>query len=100
MCDPVSLLLGKQDFACERGAIGPAPDHLLEQLRRSERVLTRLREKVEENAVSVDEGEPHGAKLPPMGIGGTDVRAGTGRKKRGVYLDCSFLHDAFMSPVA
>ena len=69
MRDPVSVLLGKQDCACEIGAIGPALDHVLEQLRRSERVLTRLREQVEENAVSRDEGEPHGAKLPPRGIG-------------------------------
>jgi hypothetical protein len=60
------------------GAIGPARDHLLEQLRRSERVLTRLREQVEENLVSVDEGERHGAKLPPMGIGRDRIRDGNG----------------------
>ena len=52
--DPVSLLLGKQDLACELGALGPALEHLPEQLRRPDRVPTRLREQVEENVVLGD----------------------------------------------
>ena len=68
MGDPVSLLLDKQDFACEIGAFGPALEHLLEQLRRPERVPTGLREQVEENAVFWNEGERQGAKLPGKGL--------------------------------
>jgi hypothetical protein len=69
------------------GAIGPALDQLLEQLRRSERVLTRLREQVEESAVSLDEGERHAAKLPPVGIGRDRIRDGNGVATRRVWSD-------------
>ena len=66
MGDPVSLLLDKQDLACEFGAFRPPLEHLLEQLRRPERVPTGLREQVEESAVFGDEGERQGAKLPRL----------------------------------
>jgi len=66
--DPVSFLLDKQDLACEFGAFGPPFEHLLEQLRRPERVPTGLREQVEESAVFGDEGERQGAKLPRKGL--------------------------------
>ena len=60
--DLVALLLGEQDLAGQAAIVGPALEHLLQQVRGAERVLTGLVEEVEEDAVARDQGgQRHGA---------------------------------------
>ena len=53
--DPVAFLLGDQDLPADVLVIGPGCHHLVEHLRRAQRVLTALTEEVEEGTVAWDE---------------------------------------------
>jgi hypothetical protein len=52
--DPVTLLLRLEDVSREAAVLGPALEHVPQELRAAHSVLPRLREEIEEDAILRD----------------------------------------------